>query len=63
MFYPVQTKPVVTFTEDELDRLTDRIQNAGTEVVNAKAGAVSGTAFILTCDKCSCHSEEQRLES
>lgn len=37
---PLQV-PGVTFTNDELDKLTDRIQNAGTEVVNAKAGAVS----------------------
>ena len=34
-------KPSVTFTNDELEKLTERIQNAGTEVVNAKAGAVS----------------------
>ena len=33
--------PGVSFSKDELDKLTDRIQNAGTEVVNAKAGAVS----------------------
>lgn len=37
----VQVSPAVSFTTDELDQLTDRIQNAGTEVVNAKAGAVS----------------------
>lgn len=37
----VQAKPTVTFTEDEQEKLTERIQNAGTEVVNAKAGAVS----------------------
>lgn len=36
-------KPSVTFTNDELEKLTERIQNAGTEVVNAKAGAVSET--------------------
>ena len=36
-----QTTPSVSFTTEELDALTDRIQNAGTEVVNAKAGAVS----------------------
>ena len=36
-----QVKPSVTFTSDELEKLTERIQNAGTEVVNAKAGAVS----------------------
>ncbi|XP_022093249.1 malate dehydrogenase, mitochondrial-like [Acanthaster planci] len=38
-----QTQPKVSFTEDELVKLTDRIQNAGTEVVNAKAGAGSAT--------------------
>ena len=37
----LQVKPTVTFTEDEQEKLTERIQNAGTEVVNAKAGAVS----------------------
>ena len=31
----------MTFTDEELTKLTERIQNAGTEVVNAKAGAVS----------------------
>ncbi len=36
-----QTTPNVSFTNEELEKLTDRIQNAGTEVVNAKAGAVS----------------------
>lgn len=30
-----------TFSDEERAALTDRIQNAGTEVVNAKAGAVS----------------------
>jgi len=38
-----QTSPKVAFTEDEIAKLTDRIQNAGTEVVNAKAGAGSAT--------------------
>ncbi len=33
--------PAVSFSDEELEKLTDRIQNAGTEVVNAKAGAVS----------------------
>ena len=33
----------VTFTEDEVAALTPRIQNAGTEVVNAKAGGGSAT--------------------
>ena len=30
----------MSFTEEEVEKLTDRIQNAGTEVVNAKAGSV-----------------------
>jgi len=38
-----QVTPKVTFTEEELEALTTRIQNAGTEVVNAKAGAGSAT--------------------
>jgi malate dehydrogenase len=33
----------VTFTDQEVIDLTDRIQNAGTEVVNAKAGGGSAT--------------------
>lgn len=41
LLYSVQVKPTVSFTDDELEKLTERIQNAGTEVVNAKAGAVS----------------------
>jgi len=43
----LQTKPAVNFTQEELEQLTDRIQNAGTEVVNAKAGAVSAQQTIL----------------
>lgn len=38
-----QTSPTVQFTKEELDFLTKRIQNAGTEVVEAKAGAGSAT--------------------
>ncbi|CAK0750754.1 hypothetical protein CVIRNUC_002015 [Coccomyxa viridis] len=38
-----QTNPTVSFTDDEMAKLTDRIQNAGTEVVEAKAGAGSAT--------------------
>lgn len=41
-----QVKPSATFTNDELEKLTERIQNAGTEVVNAKAGAVSETLSL-----------------
>ncbi|KZV23310.1 malate dehydrogenase [Dorcoceras hygrometricum] len=38
-----KTKPAVTFTDEEVQELTVRIQNAGTEVVEAKAGAGSAT--------------------
>lgn len=38
-----QVSPAVQFTQEELDRLTKRIQNAGTEVVEAKAGTGSAT--------------------
>jgi len=38
-----QVVPKVSFTDDEIASLTDRIQNAGTEVVEAKAGAGSAT--------------------
>jgi len=38
-----QVSPPVQFSQQELDALTPRIQNAGTEVVEAKAGAGSAT--------------------
>lgn len=38
-----QTSPPVKFTEEEVKQLTERIQNAGTEVVDAKAGGGSAT--------------------
>ncbi|CAF1040536.1 unnamed protein product [Rotaria sp. Silwood1] len=38
-----QISPPVSFSQQELDSLTSRIQNAGTEVVEAKAGAGSAT--------------------
>lgn len=38
-----QVSPSVKFSKEELDSLTKRIQNAGTEVVEAKAGAGSAT--------------------
>mmetsp|Transcript_12222 Transcript_12222/g.14603 ORF Transcript_12222/g.14603 Transcript_12222/m.14603 type:complete len:399 (-) Transcript_12222:384-1580(-) len=38
-----QTTPPVSFSDEELEALTVRIQNAGTEVVEAKAGAGSAT--------------------
>jgi malate dehydrogenase len=39
----MQTSPSVTFGDAERKALTERIQNAGTEVVEAKAGAGSAT--------------------
>lgn len=38
-----QVSPTVEFTKEEIEHLTKRIQNAGTEVVEAKAGAGSAT--------------------
>ncbi|XP_020697693.2 malate dehydrogenase, chloroplastic [Dendrobium catenatum] len=38
-----KTRPSVVFTDEEVQELTVRIQNAGTEVVDAKAGAGSAT--------------------
>ncbi|KAI3964318.1 hypothetical protein MKW92_034674 [Papaver armeniacum] len=38
-----QVNPPCSFTPEEINALTDRIQNGGTEVVEAKAGAGSAT--------------------
>lgn len=38
--------PSVSFSDSEIDALTKRIQDAGTEVVKAKAGAVSENSTI-----------------
>jgi malate dehydrogenase len=38
-----QVKPAMTFTADQISALTSRIQDAGTEVVKAKAGKGSAT--------------------
>ncbi|KAK4356925.1 hypothetical protein RND71_022535 [Anisodus tanguticus] len=38
-----KTKPSTAFTDEEVQELTVRIQNAGTEVIEAKAGAGSAT--------------------
>jgi malate/lactate dehydrogenase len=35
--------PTVTFTDEEVAAMTERVQNAGTEVVEAKAGKGSAT--------------------
>ncbi|KAJ4714641.1 malate dehydrogenase [Melia azedarach] len=52
-----QAKPSCSFTPKEVDDLTDRIQNGGTEVVEAKAGAGSATlsmayAAVKFADAC-----------
>ncbi|OMO56372.1 hypothetical protein CCACVL1_26593 [Corchorus capsularis] len=52
-----QVKPPCSFTQKEIDYLTDRIQNGGTEVVEAKAGAGSATlsmayAAVKFADAC-----------
>jgi malate dehydrogenase len=51
-----QVTPSLSFSEEEIERLTVRIQNAGTEVVEAKAGmgsatlsmAYSGARFVFS---------------
>ena len=45
----MQTQPEVEFTTDEAAKMTDKIQNAGTEVVEAKAGAGSATLSMVSC--------------
>ncbi|KAK9285156.1 hypothetical protein L1049_024342 [Liquidambar formosana] len=52
-----QVKPPCSFTPEEISFLTDRIQNGGTEVVEAKAGAGSATlsmayAAVKFADAC-----------
>ncbi|XP_010429212.1 PREDICTED: probable malate dehydrogenase, glyoxysomal [Camelina sativa] len=52
-----QVKPPCSFTQKEIEYLTDRIQNGGTEVVEAKAGAGSATlsmayAAVKFADAC-----------
>ncbi|XP_001622276.2 malate dehydrogenase, mitochondrial [Nematostella vectensis] len=56
-----QTTPCVNFTQDDLEKLTDRIQNAGTEVVNAKAGAGSATLSMAYAGKEFVHSVIEAL--
>lgn len=38
-----QARPLVNFSPSEVEAMTERIQNAGTEVVDAKAGGGSAT--------------------
>jgi len=52
-----QVTPKVSFTDEEIEALTVRIQNAGTEVVEAKAGTGSATlsmayAAARMCESC-----------
>ncbi|KAL6551812.1 hypothetical protein OROGR_007966 [Orobanche gracilis] len=52
-----QVKPACSFTQEEMEYLTSRIQNGGTEVVEAKAGAGSATlsmayAAVKFADAC-----------
>lgn len=52
-----QVKPPCSFTQKEIEYLTNRIQNGGTEVVEAKAGAGSATlsmayAAVQFADAC-----------
>ncbi|XP_042027074.1 malate dehydrogenase, chloroplastic-like [Salvia splendens] len=52
-----QVKPACSFTKEETEYLTSRIQNGGTEVVEAKAGAGSATlsmayAAVKFADAC-----------
>lgn len=44
----MQTTPPVTFTEAEKKILTEKIQNAGTVVVEAKAGKGSATLSMVS---------------
>ena len=48
----VQTTPKVQFGDEEAVRMTERIQNAGTEVVEAKAGAGSATLSMVRPKTC-----------
>ncbi len=43
-----QCKPAVSFDDAELQTITRRIQEAGAEVVKAKAGAVRAAADLLS---------------
>lgn len=52
---PLQANPSVQFSEAEAAKMTERIQNAGTEVVEAKAGAGSATLSMVSCDFLSCY--------
>lgn len=44
----MQATPEVDFSEEDAAKMTDKIQNAGTEVVDAKAGAGSATLSMVS---------------
>jgi len=43
----MQATPEVEFSDEDAAKMTDKIQNAGTEVVEAKAGAGSATLSMV----------------
>jgi malate/lactate dehydrogenase len=43
----VQVTPKVSFSDADIEPMTKRIQEAGTEVVEAKAGAGSATLSMV----------------
>lgn len=47
-----RVNPAVSFPQDKIDALTKRIQDAGTEVVKAKAGAVCSFNLLLSFLTC-----------
>lgn len=46
--WSLQATPKVEFSDDEAAKMTDKIQNAGTEVVEAKAGKGSATLSMVS---------------
>lgn len=62
-FHFVQASPACEFTQEELEKLTDRIQNAGTEVVEAKAGAGSATLSMAQVCGRTCRAPRKFIEA
>ena len=46
----LQASPSVSFTQEEEAAMIEKIQNAGTEVVEAKAGTGSATLSMVSLD-------------
>ncbi len=46
--FGLQATPEVSFSEEDAAAMTDKIQNAGTIVVEAKAGAGSATLSMVS---------------